>query len=194
MSTIVVSHGYQSREDSVWFPAFRAGLEAAGHQVVIPNLPAPDAPEAGPWLRALQQAAAGAEPADTVLVGHSIGGVNVLRLLQAHDTARPFAGALLVSTASREVGYDQLAGFFDGGFDWDRICASARRFHVLTAIDDPVNVPDPIEHVADLVRGLGATALVLPCGGHLGAHHADHVDLPEATRLTLDLLGGDRPR
>lgn len=191
MSTIVVSHGFQAREDSVWFPYFQAELQAAGHRVVIPNLPDPGAPDPSAWRRALAHAAAQAGPAgDTVLVGHSIGGVNVLRLLEEHDTtaAGPFAAAVLVSAASHEVGYEQLAGFFEGPFDWEQIRAAANRFGVLAAIDDPVNIPDPIEHVGELVRGLAATAVVLPTGGHLGAHHDDHIELPEAVRLTLDCL------
>ncbi|MFE4264230.1 alpha/beta fold hydrolase [Streptomyces sp. NPDC056883] len=191
MSTIVVSHGYTAREDSVWFPSFQAELEALGHQVVIPNLPGGEAPVAEVWRKAFADAAEQAGPAgDTVLVGHSIGGVNVLRMLEAHDTekAGPFAGAVLVSTASHEVGYDQLADFFDGGFDWERIRAAAADFQVLAAIDDPVNTPDPIEHVAELVRGLGATATVLPSGAHLGAYPEDHIELPDAVRLVTDVL------
>ena len=121
------------------------------------------------------------------MVGHSIGGVNVLRVLEAQD--RMFAGAVLVSTASHEVGYDMLAGFFSTPFAWDQIRAAARQFRVLAAVDDPVNTPDPAGHVAELVRGLAATGVLLPDGGHLGAFPDDHIELAEAVRLTLDCLG-----
>lgn len=186
MSTIVVSHGLGAGPDSVWFPWFAAELEARGHRVVIPALPEPDKPDPLAWRQALSRATDQAPSADTVLVGHSIGGVNVLRMLEAHDGT--FAGAVLVSTASHEVGYDMLAGFFSTPFDWDRIRAAAGYFAVLAAVDDPVNIPDPAEHVADLVRGLAATAVILPRGGHLGAFPDDHIQLPEAVRLTLDCL------
>ena len=186
MSTIVVSHGLGAGPGSVWFPWFTAELEARGHQVVIPALPEPDGPDPLSWRQALAEAAQVAPASDTVLVGHSIGGVNVLRMLEAHDGV--FAGAVLVSTAAREVGYDALAGFFSPPFDWERIRASAWRFRVLAAADDPVNIADPVMHVGVLVRELAATAVVLPDGGHLGAFPDDHIELPEAVRLALDCL------
>ncbi|GAB0106828.1 alpha/beta hydrolase [Nocardia sp. JMUB6875] len=188
MATIVVSHGLSAREDSVWFPTFKTELETLGHHVVIPNLPEPEAPQPGPWREALA-AAATAPTGDTVLVGHSIGAVNILRLLEQHDPATgTFAGVVLVSASVHEVGYDLLADFFKDGFDWPRIRRAANTFRVLQAIDDPVNAPDPLEHVNTLIRELSATALILPTGGHLGATPDDHIHLPEATRLTLDCL------
>jgi uncharacterized protein len=193
MSTIVVSHGLGASPDSVWFPWFAAELEALGHRVTVPALPEPDKPDPRAWRETLARAAALAGPAnDTVLVGHSIGGVNVLRMLEAHDTgqAGPFAGTVLVSTACHEVGYDLLAGFFNPPFEWNRIRAAARNFRVLAAADDPVNIPDPVGHAGELVRALAATAVVLPGGGHLGAHPADRIELPESVRLTLDCLTG----
>ncbi|MGW4126309.1 RBBP9/YdeN family alpha/beta hydrolase [Nocardia sp. NPDC004711] len=183
-----MSHGLAARNDSVWFPTFRAELEAAGHRVVIPDLPNSEAPRVKPWLETLAGAVA-APAEDTVLVGHSIGAVNVLRFLEQYDvTSGVFAGVVLVSTSVHEVGYDLLAEFFEREFDWPRIRAAARQFRALTAIDDPVNAPNPLEHIDVLVRELGATALVLPDGGHLGAYPENHITLPEASRLVLDIL------
>jgi predicted alpha/beta hydrolase family esterase len=194
MSTIVVSHGYGASHDSVWFPYLRTALESQGHRVEIPQLPDSDAPRLRPWRSALAERVAKGIPEDTVLVGHSIGGVNVLRLLENHDVGRDgaFAGAVLVSTASHEVGYEALAEFFAEPFDWHRIRRAAQRFRVLAAADDPVNVPDPIDHVKDLVIGLGATAVITASGAHFGATPDDHIDLPEAVRLVLDCLPHDR--
>jgi|SRR5581483_9991743 len=190
MNTIVVSHGYGASDDSVWFPYLRAALETRGHRVEIPRLPDTDAPRLEPWRTTLAERASRAAAPDTVLVGHSIGGVNVLRLLEKHDVDRDgaFAGVVLVSTQSREVGYEPLAEFFAEPFDWPRIRRAARQFRVLAAADDPVNLPDPIEHVKDLVTHLGATAVITATGAHLGATPDDHIDLPEAVRLVLDCL------
>ncbi|WP_051021447.1 RBBP9/YdeN family alpha/beta hydrolase [Nocardia araoensis] len=191
MSTIIVSHGYNAAGDSVWFPYLSAELTALGHTVVVPNLPDPSAPRLDPWRKTLAVAASEAGPArDTVVIGHSLGGVNVLRMLEQHDPDAHgrFAGAVLVSTAAHEVGYAELAEFFEQPFDWDRIRNAANEFRVLSAIDDPVNIPDPVEHVGLLVRNLGATAVVLPGGRHLGDYPEDHIELPEAVRLVTDIL------
>ncbi|MFF2040584.1 alpha/beta fold hydrolase [Kitasatospora sp. NPDC058170] len=191
MSEIVVSHGYGASDDSVWFPYLTKRLATAGHRVTVPRLPQTEAPQLGPWRETFGAAALAAGPAgSTVLVGHSIGGVNVLRFLEQHDPEvnGVFAGVLLVATSAHEVGYDELAPFFEGGFDWERIRRSARHFRVLQAMDDPVNQPDPSEHVRLLVEGLGATAVVTPTGAHFGATPDDHVEVPEAVRLVTELL------
>jgi predicted alpha/beta hydrolase family esterase len=190
VSTIVVSHGYGSSDDSVWLPYLRTAMESRGHRVEIPQLPHSDAPRLQPWRTTLAERAATGLPGDTVLVGHSIGGVNVLRLLENYDVDRtgPFAGAVLVSTASRDVGYEALTEFFAEPFDWPRIRRAARQFRVLAAADDPVNIPDPMDHVKDLVIGLGATAVVTATGAHFGATPDDHIDLPEVVCLVLDCL------
>ncbi|MFJ4091758.1 alpha/beta fold hydrolase [Kitasatospora sp. NPDC089913] len=192
MSEIVVSHGYGAGDDSVWFPYLTEQLAAAGHRVTVPRLPDSAAPRLEPWRKTYGDAALAAGPTgSTVLVGHSIGGVNVLRFLEQHDpdTQGVFAGVLLVATSAHEVGYDALAEFFEGGFDWARIRRSARRFRVLQAMDDPVNRPDPTEHVRLLVEGLGATAVLTATGAHFGATPDDHVEVPEAVRLVTELLG-----
>ncbi|MFF0269986.1 RBBP9/YdeN family alpha/beta hydrolase [Kribbella sp. NPDC004536] len=191
MSQIVVSHGYGASEDSVWFPYLTEQLAAAGHRVTVPRLPDTAAPRLEPWRRTFGEAVLAAGPAEsTALVGHSIGAVNVLRFLEQHDpsTHGVFAGVLLVAASAHEVGYDELAEFFEGGFDWERIRRSARQFRVLQAMDDPVNQPDPIEHVRLFVEGLGATAVVTPTGAHFGATPDDHVEVPEIVRLVTDLL------
>ncbi|MCF2528808.1 RBBP9/YdeN family alpha/beta hydrolase [Yinghuangia soli] len=192
MSEIVVSHGYGAGDDSVWFPYLTEQLAGAGHRVTVPRLPETNAPRLEPWRKTYGEAVAAAGPAeDTVLVGHSIGAVNVLRFLEQHDAdaGGVFAGVLLVAASAHEVGYDELAEFFEGGFDWARIRRAARQFRVLQAIDDPVNQPDPTEHVRLFVEGLGATAVVTPTGGHFGATPDDHVEVPEAVRLVTELIG-----
>jgi hypothetical protein len=124
--------------------------------------------------------------------------VNVLRQLEQHDTERHgrFAGAVLIAAPAHEIGYDAPAEFFAEPFDWARIKHAARTCRVLAAADDSILVPEPFGHVAELVEGLGATALVTATGGHFGAHPDDHIDLPQAFELIgqcLDVHSTNRP-
>lgn len=187
MSRIVVSHEYASGPDEAWYPHLRDELVLRGHQVRVPQLPEPDAPQPEAWRTTLGGEVA--EPADTILVGHSIGGVNVLRQLEQHDAAQEgsYAGALLVATPAHEVGYDELAGFFDGGLDWKRIQAAATQFRVLVAVDDPVLTPEPLGHVGLLADKLGATALVTPTGQHF-SRQQNRRELHEAIALVAEML------
>lgn len=190
MSKIVVSHAYGADENSVWFPYLRAQLQPLGHQVHVPRLPDTAAPRLKPWRSAFAEHAHAGPVPDTVLVGHSIGGVNILRFLEQHDVDAhgTFAGVVLVATPSHDVGYEELAEFFATPFDWARIRGTAKQFRVLVAADDHVLAPEPVAHVKNLVVGLGATAVVTATGGHLGGSPDDHIDLPEAVQLILDCL------
>jgi predicted alpha/beta hydrolase family esterase len=193
MSTIVVSHAYGSDEHSVWYPYLRDELQQLGHTVDVPNLPATQAPRLASWRDAFAVRATAAPAHDTVLVGHSVGAVNILRFLEQRDPDRDgvFTGAVLVATPAHEVGYDALAEFFAQPFAWSKIRRTARRLHVLTAADDPVLIPNPMEHVGTLVTQLGATGTITPTGGHFGSAPDDHIEVPEAVRLILDVLGSN---
>ena len=198
MSKVVVSHAIEVDPDSVWYPQLRDDLVALGHQVEIVRLPDPQAPDADAWLAALTEATAAAPASETVLVGHSLGGINTLRLLQRHAGERgsAFAGVVLVATMAHSVGYDALAGFFEPELEWAAIRRAARQFRVLIAVDDPVLTPDPIEHLRLLVTGLGATAVLKPSGGHLPSWSPkappNLPQLPEAPRLVLDCFAAGR--
>lgn len=189
MGKIVIAHGYGMSGGDHWYPYLSGELRAAGHEVRVPDFPDPEAPEAGAWLKALEEET-GSRPADTVLVGHSLGGVNLLRLLQEHDTEAegPYAGAVFVASMSGEVGYDALAGFFEPEFDWARIRAAARAFRVLHAADDPVTGARTGEHVMRFVTELGATATLTPSGGHFPSTGETRRELQEALRLVTELL------
>ena len=197
MSHVVVSHAIEVGPDSIWYPHLRDELEVEGHTVELVRLPNPSAPAPDAWLQALTDATDGLPAADTVLVGHSLGGVNTLRFLQQHDPdlRGPFAGAVLVATMSHSVGYDALDGFFEPNFDWEAIRSAARRFHALLAIDDPVMAPQPVDHLVELVTGLGATGILESAGGHFPTWTPDTppalTALPQAVRLVRDCLSAD---
>lgn len=192
MSTIIVAHSIGATNDDNWYPALAADLRSEGHRVVVPQLPDPDAPQPDAWLKTLTEAAADSPATDTVLVGHSLGGVSILRLLERHDTGArgAFAGLLLVASMARSVGYEQLAGFFQPSFDWPVIKAAAGRARVLHAGDDPVTGAATGDHVMQFVTGLAATAIITPSGGHFPSTGEDCRSLPDAVDLIRGILEG----
>ncbi|WP_035847670.1 RBBP9/YdeN family alpha/beta hydrolase [Kitasatospora azatica] len=190
MSKIIVVHGYRETTDENWYPYLQRELTALGHEVELLRLPDPAAPQPAGWLRAVLAETGRRRAGDTVLIGHSLGGVNLLRLLAQHDTEAegPFAGVVLVASMAGEVGYQELAGFFQPAFDWPRIRRAAREFRVLHAVDDPVTGAATPEHIMRFVTELGATATVTPTGGHFPTSPAPLSELPEALRLVRSLL------
>ncbi|MEU5216373.1 alpha/beta fold hydrolase [Streptomyces sp. NPDC020807] len=190
MSTIVVSHMLATTGDTLWYPSLRTALAPEGHEVRIPDLPDPETPRPEAWLKALVAEADPAAAPDTVLVGHSLGGVNVLRLLQEHDTDTygPYAGVVLVASMAKEVGYEALADFFEPGFDWGRIRRAVREVRVLHAVDDPVTGDATPEHLVSFARDLGATVTLTPEGGHFPTWGVELTELPQALRLVREVL------
>ncbi|MFE0511342.1 RBBP9/YdeN family alpha/beta hydrolase [Streptomyces sp. NPDC058964] len=165
---VVLSHAWTADPGTAWYPHLAKQLRGVGHEVRVPQLPEPMTPRREPWREALAAEAAVGPAEQTVLVGHSLGGVNVLRLLEQHDTERDgaYAGVLLVATPARSLGFGEIEEFFDGGFDHARIRRAAGQVRVLIASDDPVLGPDPLSHVREHVETLGATVTLTPTGGH----------------------------
>ncbi|MCY0932094.1 alpha/beta hydrolase [Streptomyces sp. H27-H1] len=190
MGKIVIAHRYGMSVGEHWYSATGEEFAAEGHEVRIPNFPEPFAPEADVWLRGLEEATEGAPAGEAVLVVHSLGGVNALRLLQGHDTEAEgsFAGAAFAASMSGEVGYEALAPFFSPEFDWQRIRKTAREFRVLHAADDPVTGEATGEHVLRFVRELGAQARVTASGGHFPNGGESQLELPDAVRLIREVL------
>ncbi|WP_344668479.1 alpha/beta hydrolase [Catenulispora yoronensis] len=191
MSTILLAHGYAMAPDQHWYPWLGEELSTAGHTVVVPPLPDAAAPDPDAWHKVLL-AAADAAPADTVLVGHSLGGVSLLRLLQEHDTERhgAYRGLVLVASMAGEVGYDQLAGFFHPAFDWARIRAAAGTVRALHAADDPVTGAATPQHIMDFATRLGAEVIVTPDGGHFPTVGESRTELRHALELVRSLAEG----
>lgn len=194
MSTVVLAHAMSAGPRDLWYLDLAERLTAWGHTVLAPELPDPDAPEPEAWRRVLDATVASLDPTGTVLIGHSLGGVALLNLLARHggDPRGRYAGAVLVSTMAGPVGYDAVAGFFpEPEFDWPAIRAAVHRLRLLVALDDAVLSPDPLDHVRRFVVHAGATATVLPTGGHLPNWTPDARPagpLPEAVELVLDCL------
>lgn len=67
-----------------------------GYEICAPAMPGPDAPEAGPWLdTAARHAAAMQTP--FVLLGHSLGGSVILKLLAERTIPTGLAGVVTVA-------------------------------------------------------------------------------------------------
>ena len=94
-------------------------------------------------------------------------------MLERHDVDRngAFAGVVLVSApAWMPPGYDSLAEFFAEPFDWALLRRAARQYRLLTAADDPVLMPQPVDHVKDLSPASARQPSSLPPGRTSARH------------------------
>lgn len=76
----VILHGFQSGPDRPRWVWAKQKLEEMGHEVIIPALPNPDEPTEEEWVKAALDATTYDER--TILVGHSLGAVAALKVLE----------------------------------------------------------------------------------------------------------------
>jgi predicted alpha/beta hydrolase family esterase len=158
---IIVAHGYLASPEKHWFPWL---VEQYDPGVVrVPTLPNSTNPQPGPWLKTLQDAV-GTVDDDTVLIGHSLGSITTLRLLEALPRPWTLRGLILVAGFAQPLpNLPKLDPFTAAPLDVQAIRDGARRRHVFGS-DNDTTVAPPI--TAALARSLDAPLTVIPGGGH----------------------------
>lgn len=111
----VIIHGYTASPEKNWFPWLKSQLEALGAQVDVPEMPDALSPDPEKWQQRLQQLPFDIDE-ESVLIGHSLGCVTVLRFLQNKQQA--VKGYILVS-----------------GFDEEQQTLPELRSHTLSPLD-----------------------------------------------------------
>ncbi|MDE2028970.1 MAG: serine hydrolase family protein [Alphaproteobacteria bacterium] len=167
-TNFLIAHGSLGSPESNWFPRLKKKLEAEGHRVAAPVFPTPDNQSLESWLKTARAALPNADPAHTVLIGHSTGAVLVLRM--AERTTAPYKAVFFICPFARDLGltpYDELnASFARPAFDWARVKQGAKRLFCFAGSDDPYV---PLDCVRDVAEKAGAALTVVEKGGHLNA-------------------------
>lgn len=165
---VVLIHGKDASPADKWYPWFINELKSRGIEVVAPVLPNADDPVMDEWLAELDKTAPNAE---TVLVGHSRGGVAVLRWLENQPEDFRVKKVILVATNSGDVADRHIPtktnhGFYtEGGYDFEEIKTHCDDFIVMHSTDDKTV---PFSNGEKTASGLGATFLKFDDKGHFG--------------------------
>ena len=163
----IILHGAHGGPDTNWFPWLHAELNAQGIDVLRPRFPTPQGQSLSAWLRAFDLAVEPLPPARTVLIGHSLGAVFALRLLERATV--PVDGLFLAAGFFGALGlpdYDVInQSFFAAPLDW-----TALRERTPTACrcwagnDDPYV---PLSRSQEIAERLNVPLEIVPGGGHL---------------------------
>ncbi|HZH44745.1 MAG TPA: alpha/beta fold hydrolase [Lysobacter sp.] len=162
---IVLSHCWTGHSKIGWYPELQREARAAGFEVVAPDLPDPDTPSPAAWREALAAAVGRPDP-HTVLVGHSLGTVNVLNYLAALPRGQQVGGAVLVAPFDGPIGIAAVDAFVGSGPDLAAARAACRRFHLVCSDDDPYLGPDPLAFALRMGHRLDASVHVVHGGRH----------------------------
>ena len=171
MAMIFMFHGTGGTPDDNWFPWLKKELEERHHTVIVPALPSSDHPKLEVWMQGLQESMEAADE-DTILIGHSLGGTLVLRILEKLPcTVR---ACFLVAPVSEMMGndFDSLVStFIDHPFDWMKIKNHTAVRKIFHADDDPYI---PLSHARKLANNIDASLTVIAGGKHLNANAGFH--------------------
>lgn len=161
-----VVHGYQAAPGRHWFPWLTRELEAAGVEVSVVALPDSDTPVRSSWAATLA-AAVGPVDAGTWFVGHSLGGITVLRLLAALTGDWTAAGVVLVAGFGGPLAsVPELDGFLADRPDPADLRRIAGRVPVRRMIRSDADVFVPAAASDALAAALDAPVTVVDGAGH----------------------------
>ncbi len=157
----VLLHGYTGRNDKNFFPWLKAELEKCGATVQVPQLPNTDNPVVIDQMNYVLKNIKFDE--NTVLVGHSLGGLVAMKVLE--KISKPIHKLILVAPATLKQFYEPgedinhktgkqkaFIGSFDYQFDFGKISQQAKTKIILQDDNDtPSRVPS-MQFIAEKIQ------------------------------------------
>ena len=167
MREVFIFHGTGGNPQGNWFPWLKGELEKQDCQVLIPQFPDPrEGNNLEDWLKVLDEYKSHISES-IILVGHSLGGLFLLRVLERLE--KPVAAAFLVSASIgiKPIKYYDSDEVFSGfEFNWDKIRKAAKHFRVYHSDDDPYV---SLGNGEELAKQLGVELSFIPNAGHINA-------------------------
>lgn len=165
MKIILLIHGAYGNPNENWMPWLKEELEKFGYEVIVPTFPTPENQNLENWLDVVTPYLTKLN-SESVLVGHSIGAVLLLSILEKLNS--PIQTTVFVSGFLHDLGnadFDKINGsFYDKDFDWRRIKENTQNIAVFHGDNDPYV---PLKESKCLAKRLRTETKVIMGGGHL---------------------------
>lgn len=178
----IIVHGWGASPKDNWFPWLGEKLEENGFRVNIPDFPNTNYPKLDEWLAHFKKSVK--VDKETILIGHSLGPVFILRFLEGLEEGRTVKVCFFVSGFAKSLGIPETENFFDEPFDWQKIKRACPKFFLINSDNDPYI---PIEIGKDLAKKLGIELMIEKNGGHLNAP-GGFLTYPRLLKLILNTI------
>jgi len=164
-TSVFIFHGTEGYPEENWFPWLKKKLEAKNCKVFVPQFPSPPGEPASidKWFKVLKNYNQHINK-DTILVGHSLGGIFTLKILEGLQN--PVRAVFLVGTpigVRPILNYDRDNSFSGFSFDWPTIKNNAKHFIVYQSNNDPYV---SLGNGEQLAKELGVELTFIPNAGH----------------------------
>lgn len=138
----VILHGWKSAPNKCWFPWLKRELEAEGHEVIVPKMPITFIPNVANQAQYVLENVSFDE--NTVLVGHSLGTIVAMRVLE--QLKNPIRKTVLVSGLMEPKFVDkarpEASVLINWNFNTEKIKKNAGHLRILRDIKDILIAPE----------------------------------------------------
>lgn len=179
MKKAFIFHGTGASKDSHWFPWLEQKLEEKGVEVCRPDFPTPEGQKLENWLKVLDQQEISIDK-NTALIGHSLGSVFILNIINRRDLE--IEAAYLVSAWTGLLPDEKFnewnSTFQDQDFDFKKIKNSVGEIHQFHSASDPYV---PLEKAEELAENLNSNLHLKADAGHFNTD-SGYTEFPELLR------------
>lgn len=130
---IIPGNGDSHIETDNWYAWLRGKLIGLGYQVIARDMPDPVVAHANIWLPHIEHVYKADK--NTIIIGHSSGGVATLRYLENHQ----LYGAIVIGVNYTDLGDagERESGYYSEPWQWDKIKGNATWIAQFASTDDP---------------------------------------------------------
>lgn len=173
---VVIIHGAYGCPEENWFPWLSREVEALGCSALIPRFSTPEKQSFERWQEEFK-AQVGEITPETILVGHSLGPLFMLRLLE--KATEPVIASFLVAGFCEPLGnpvFDQInSSFFKATIDWHSVRAHAGQVFVYASDNDPYV---PLSFGEKIAKHLSVNCTIVRGAGHFNTK-AGYSEFPQ---------------
>lgn len=179
---VFIIHGWEGTPDSHWKPWLKEELERKGFEVTNPQMPNPIFPELKEWITYLQDIV-GEPNTDTYFVGHSLGGIAIVRYLESLNEGQKVGGCVFIAGFSEDIGYSEIGEFYSTSENIDNAKKHCDKFVAIYSDNDK---DVPIKIAKNFAQALGAEEIFEPSKGHFTSDDGV-TELPSALDAILKM-------
>ncbi len=165
---VVLIHGKDTDPTKKWYPWLAGEMQKRGIEFITPHLPNSADPIMKEWINEIDET----NPDEhTILIGHSRGGVAILRWMEQLPENKKVKKVILVATNSgltedKPIASESNKGFYtENGYNFEKIKRHCDKFIVLHSKDDTWV---PFSAGEKNASGLDAKFLQFTDRGHFG--------------------------
>lgn len=179
---LIIVHDLGGSPESDWLPWLKREMEGKGWDVVAPLLPNSKEPLVFDWLLTLGKAV-GKVDEDTYIVGHSLGAITTLKLLDNLSGNESIGGVVLVAGFDNPVERKEMENFFYSPLNWEKVKRTCKKFVIIHSEDDPVV---PADNGVRMKNKLDAERILVDGYRHFSAEEGIHT-LPLVLQELLEI-------